>query len=152
MSSGPGRYWFGTDESGHRIDLSEPIRLLTMMRDMQVDLICVTGASPLTAWHFQRPSLRNKPGEYATPENPLLGVARHIDVTHRLRRSVPGIMTVGSGYSFLQKWLPNVAQAAVREGMTDLVGIARMQIAYPGFISDVMRGRPLDTAAIEAAF
>ena len=65
---------------------------------------------------------------------------------------VPGITTVGSGYSFLQKWLPNVAQAAVREGMTDLVGIARMHIAYPRFIFDVMRGSSLDTSAIEAAF
>jgi len=152
MTSGPARYWFGTDELGHGIDLSEPIRLLSLMRDMGVDLICITGSSPLNAWHFQRPALKTKPGEYRTPENPLAGVARHIDVTRRLRDSVPGITTVGSGYSYLQKWLPNVAQAAVRAGMTDLVGIARMQIAYPRFISDVMAGRPLDTAAIEASF
>jgi 2,4-dienoyl-CoA reductase-like NADH-dependent reductase (Old Yellow Enzyme family) len=123
-----------------------------MLRDIGVDLVCVTGASPLSAWHFQRPALRTKPKEYETPEDPLAGVARHIDVTNRLRRSVPGITTVGSGYSYLQKWLPNVAQAVVREGMTDLVGIARMHLAYPGFISDVLNGRVLDTAAIEAAF
>ncbi len=152
MSSESGRYWFGTDESGHHIDLSEPIRLLTMLRDIGVDLVCVTGASPLTAWHFQRPALKAKPEEYETPEDPLLGVARHIDVTNRLRRSVPGITTVGSGYSYLQKWLPNAAQAAVREGMTDLVGIGRMQLAYPQFISDVLDGRVLDSAAIGAAF
>jgi len=152
MSSDPGRYWFGTDESGHEIDLSEPIRLLTIMRDMGVDLICVTGSSPYNAWHFQRPALKTKPGEYVTPENPLVGVARHVDVTNRLRRSVPGITTVGSGYSYLQRWLPNVAQATVRAGMTDLVGIARMQIAYPRFISDALDGRPFDTAAIEGAF
>ncbi|HUP18257.1 MAG TPA: NADH:flavin oxidoreductase [Acidimicrobiia bacterium] len=152
ITSEPARYWFGTDESGHEIDLSEPIRLLTIMKDMGVDLICVTGSSPYNAWHFQRPALKNKPGEYVTPENPLVGVARHIDVTNRLRRSVPGITTVGSGYSYLQRWLPNVAQATVRAGMTDLVGIARMQIAYPRFISEVLDGRPLDTDAIERAF
>jgi 2,4-dienoyl-CoA reductase-like NADH-dependent reductase (Old Yellow Enzyme family) len=152
MTSEPGRYWFGTDESGRHIDLTEPISLLTTMRDMGVDLICVTGSAPYNAWHFQRPALKTKPGEYSTPENPLFGVARHIDVTSRLRRSVPGITTVGSGYSYLQRWLPNVAQAAVRAGMTDLVGIARMQIAYPSFISDVMGGAALDIAAIEAAF
>jgi 2,4-dienoyl-CoA reductase-like NADH-dependent reductase (Old Yellow Enzyme family) len=119
---------------------------------MGVDLICVTGSSPYNAWHYQRPALKARPGEYSTPENPLLGVARHIDVTSRLRRAVPGITTVGSGYSYLQKWLPNVAQAAVRADMTDLVGIARMQIAYPRFIADVMDGAPLDSHAIEAAF
>lgn len=152
LTSEPTRYWFGTDELGHTIDLSEPIRLLTDMRDMGVDLICVTGSSPFNAWHLQRPALKTKSGEYRTPENPLIGVARHIDVTSRLRESVPGITTVGSGYSFLQRWLPNVAQAAVRTGMTDLVGIARMHVAYPRFISDVLDGRPLETETIEEAF
>jgi len=152
MMSGPARYWFGTDESGHGVDLSEPIRLLTMMREMGVDLICITGSSSINSWHFQRPALKTNPGEYRTPEDPLAGVARHIDVTSRLRESVPGITTVGSGYSYLQRWLPNVAQAAVRSGMTDLVGIARMQLAYPRFISDVLHGEPLDIAAIEKAF
>jgi 2,4-dienoyl-CoA reductase-like NADH-dependent reductase (Old Yellow Enzyme family) len=152
ITAEPARYWFGTDESGHEVDLTEPIRLLTIMRDMGVDLICVTGSSPYNSWHLQRPALKAKPGEYTTPENPLVGVARHLGVTSRLRQSVPGITTVGSGYSYLQRWLPNVAQATVRAGMTDLVGIARMQIAYPRFISDVLEGRPLDTASIEAAF
>jgi 2,4-dienoyl-CoA reductase-like NADH-dependent reductase (Old Yellow Enzyme family) len=45
-----------------------------------------------------------------------------------------------------------VAQAAVRSEKTDLVGIARMQLAYPRFISDVLHGEPLDMAAIERAF
>jgi len=148
----PARFWFGTDESGHLIDLSEPIRLLTAMRDMGVDLICVTGSSSINSWHLQRPALKSKPGEYGTPEDPLVGVARHISVTSRLRDSVPGITTVGSGYSYLKQWVPNVAQAAVRAGMTDLVGIARMQLAHPRFISDVMQGNSFDTKAIEEAF
>lgn len=152
ITSEPARYWFGTDEFGLEIDLSEPIRLLTIMRDVGVDLICVTGSSPYNSWHLQRPALKAKPGEYTTPENPLVGVARHIGVTRRLRESVPGITTVGSGYSYLQRWLPNVAQAAVRTGMTDLVGIARMHLAYPRFISDVLDGRPLETDTIEKAF
>jgi NADPH2 dehydrogenase len=152
ITSGPYRFWFGTDESGHEIDLSEPIRLLTDLREMGVDLICVTGSSPFNTWHYQRPALTTKPGEYSTPEDPLVGVARHIRVTSELRAAVPGIVTVGSGYSYLQQWLPNVAQAAVREGMTDIVGIARMHLAYPGLVADSLSGRPLDLAAISAAF
>jgi 2,4-dienoyl-CoA reductase-like NADH-dependent reductase (Old Yellow Enzyme family) len=152
ITDGPYRFWFGTDESGHQIDLAEPIRLLTELRDMGVDLICVTGSSSYNAWHLQRPALHSKPDEYLTPEDPLAGVARHILVTAQLRRAVPGIITVGSGYSYLQQWLPNVAQAAIRAGMTDLVGIARMQLASPRFIADVLDGRPLDVAAIAAYF
>lgn len=152
ITRGPYRFWFGTDESGHEIDLSEPIRLLTDLRDVGVDLICVTGSSPYNSWHYQRPALNSKPGEYSTPEDPLVGVARHVRVTRELREAVPGIVTVGSGYSYLQQWLPNVAQAAVRSGMTDIVGIARMHLAYPGLVSDSLAGRPLDLASIAAAF
>jgi 2,4-dienoyl-CoA reductase-like NADH-dependent reductase (Old Yellow Enzyme family) len=36
--------------------------------------------------------------------------------------------------------------------MTDLVGIARMHIAYPRFISDILDGRALETETIEQAF
>jgi 2,4-dienoyl-CoA reductase-like NADH-dependent reductase (Old Yellow Enzyme family) len=152
ITSEPYRFWFGTDESGHEIDLTEPIRLLTELRDLGVDLICVTGSSPYNSWHFQRPALNSKPGEYITPEDPSAGVARHIRVTSEVRAAGPGILTVGSGYSYLQQWLPNVAQAAVRRGMTDIVGVARMHLAYPGLISDSLAGRPLDLDAIAAAF
>lgn len=152
VTTGPARYWFGTDETGHFVDLSEPIALLTELRDMGVDFICVTGSSSINSWHLQRPALESNPGEYRTPEDPLLGVLRHIDATSRLRAAVPGITTVGSGYSYLQRWLPNVAQATVRSGMTDVVGIARMQLAYPRFIADVLAGAPLDLEAIRAAF
>ena len=152
ITSDPYRFWFGTDQSGHEIDLSEPIRLLTELQDLGVDLICVTGSSPYNSWHYQRPALNSKPGEYTTPEDPLVGVARHIQVTSELRAAVPGIVTVGSGYSYLQQWLPNVAQAAVGRGMTDIVGVARMHLAYPGMISDSLNGRPLDLTAIAAAF
>lgn len=148
----PYRFWFGTDETGHQIDLSEPIRLLTELRDMGVDLICVTGSSPHNTWHYQRPALTAKPGEYLTPEDPLVGVARHLRVTAELRKAVPGIVTVGSGYSYLQQWLPNVAQAAVRAGMTDIVGLARMHLAYPGMAADSLAGRPLDLNAIQQSF
>ena len=152
ITSAQYRYWFGTDETGHEVDLTEPVHLLTTLRDMGVDLICVTGSSPYNSWHLQRPALRTRPGEYATPEDPLVGVARHIAVTNRLREAVPGITTVCSGLSYLQQWLPNVAQAAVRANMTDLVGIARMHLAYPEFIADSLTGRGLDLGAMREAF
>ena len=152
ITSEPYRFWFGTDDSGHDIDLTEPVRLLSALRDIGVDLICVTGSSPYNSWHLQRPALHSRPGEYMTPEDPLAGVARHIGVTSRLRDAVPGITTVCSGLSYLQQWLPNVAQAAVRANMTDLVGIARMHLAYPEFVSDSLNGRGLDQEAMREAF
>lgn len=152
LSDDPARYWFGTDESGHEIDLDEPIRLLKEMRDLGVSLFCITGSSHYNAWHLQRPALTAKSGEYSTPEDPLVGVARHIAVTSELKRAVGGITVVGSGYSYLQQWLPHVARATVRAGKTDMVGVARMHLAYPEMIVDAMSGSTFDLEAVEGRF
>ena len=81
-----------------------------------------------------------------------MGVARHLRVTAALKAAVPELVYVGSAYSYLQQWLPNVAQAAVRTGMTDLVGLGRMHLAYPSMPADIIAGRPLQIDLIEPAF
>ena len=42
--------------------------------------------------------------------------ARQIEATARLKQRFPNLVIVGSAYSYLQEWLPNVAQHDVREG------------------------------------
>jgi NADPH2 dehydrogenase len=59
---------------------------------------------------------------------------------------------VGSAYSYLQEWLPNVAQATVRTGATDFVGLGRVVLAYPDIIADVLTGRPLQRKRICRTF
>jgi NADPH2 dehydrogenase len=59
---------------------------------------------------------------------------------------------VGSGYSYLQEWLPHVAQRTVRDGLVDLVGIGRMALSYPELPADVLAGRPLDPRRICRTF
>ena len=81
------------------------------------------------------------------PEDPLVGVARLVSLVADLKRQRPGLVYVGSGYSYLQQWLPNVAQAVVREGWADSVGIGRMSFSYPDMCADVLEGRPLQREA-----
>ena len=50
---------------------------------------------------------------------------------------------MSSGYSYLQEFLPHVAQACVREGWFDAVGLGRMVLSYPELPADVLAGRPL---------
>ncbi len=152
ITDGPHRYWFGTDESGHEVDLAEPIQLLRMLRHLGVGLVSITGSSPYSARHLQRPARRLTDNDYEPPEDPLVGVARHVQVTAALKAAVPGLVYVGSAYSYLQQWLPNVAQAAVRQGMTDIVGLGRMHLAYNTFPTDVIDGRPLRTDLMQPAF
>ena len=64
----------------------------------------------------------------------------------------PTSTIVGTGYSYLQEWLPNVAQHEVRAGHVDMVGLGRMVLAYPDLPADVLAGRPLRRASICRTF
>ncbi len=65
------------------------------------------------------------------------------------KNSIP---LVGTGYSYLQDYLPHVAQAAVREGWTDFVGLGRMVLAYPELPADTLAGRPLERKRVCRTF
>jgi len=59
---------------------------------------------------------------------------------------------VGSAYSYLQEWLPNVGQYNVRNALTDFVGLGRVALSYPELPADVLSGKPLRRAAICRTF
>jgi 2,4-dienoyl-CoA reductase-like NADH-dependent reductase (Old Yellow Enzyme family) len=82
---------------------------------------------------------------YEPPEDPLAGVARLLHVTSAIKARYPDLMIVGSGYSYLQEWLPNVAQHYVRTGQVDFVGLGRLVLAYHDLPNDVLCGNPLQT-------
>ena len=71
-----------------------------------------------------------------------------IGVTAELKRRFPDLILVGTGYTYLQEWLPQVAQATVRRRMVDFVGIGRMALSYPELPADVLAGRTLDRKRI----
>jgi 2,4-dienoyl-CoA reductase-like NADH-dependent reductase (Old Yellow Enzyme family) len=143
---------FGADGPGTGPDLAEPDALLGLLTEAGVSLLCTTAGSPYYNPHVQRPAFYPPSDGYEPPEDPLVGVARQLAATAALKRRHPGLVTVGSGYSYLQEWLPNVAQAAIREGATDLVGIGRMALSYPTLPSDVLAGEPLQRRAICRTF
>jgi NADPH2 dehydrogenase len=66
-----------------------------------------------------------------------------MEVTRRLKQQFADLILVGTGYTYLQDFLPQVAQAAVREGWVDSVGLGRLVLSYPELPLDVMAGRPL---------
>ena len=72
--------------------------------------------------------------------------ARQIDATARLKASFPDMVFVGSGYTYLQEWLPHVAQFNVRTGRTDFVGLGRAVLSYPRLAADVLSGATLSAS------
>ena len=132
--------------------LDEARLVLRELERLDIRLACITAGSPYYNPHVQRPALFPPSDGYAPPEDPLAGVARQIDATARLKRDFPALIFVGSAYTYLQEWLPHVAQYAVGHGLTDFVGLGRMVLAYPELPSYVLAGRPLRRNAICRTF
>ena len=140
------------DDEAMDAALSESRQVLAMLRERGVRLICVTAGSPYYCPHVQRPAAFPPIDGYEPPEDPLRGVARQIEATSRLKAAFPDLVFVGSAYSYLQEWLPNVAQYNVRNGLTDFVGVGRMVLSYPDLPADVLAGSPLKRKAICRTF
>ncbi|WP_146454238.1 oxidoreductase [Rubripirellula tenax] len=134
------RLVWGADPSGMGIDLDEPSKFLSLLESIGVKMVCTTAGSPYSTPHIQRPAYFPPSDGYLPPEDPLVGVARQLRATAELRRSHPGMTFVGSGYTYLQDWLPNVAQAVVRAGWVDSIGLGRMVLSYPELPADVIAG------------
>ena len=138
--------------AGSDIDLSEPRRFLALLQELDIQLVCITAGSPYYNFHIQRPALFPPSDGYLLPEDPLVGVARQIKITAGLKAMFPAMTIVGSGYSYLQDWLPNVAQAVVGAGMTDFVGLGRMALSYPELPADLLAGKRLQRKRICRTF
>ena len=140
----PYRYGFGMNEADpHQICVDETFEFLHLLTELEVPMVNVTIGSPYYTPHVTRPALYPPSDGYQPPEDPLIGVMRHLSLVRELKARFPQLCFVGSGYTYLQEFLPHVAQAAVRSGWTDLVGLGRMMLSYPEMAADVLAGRPL---------
>jgi 2,4-dienoyl-CoA reductase-like NADH-dependent reductase (Old Yellow Enzyme family) len=138
-------FGFGVDlRNPLALDLSEPFSVVEMLLENGVNLVCATAGSPYYNPHIQRPAYFPPSDGYPPPEDPLVGVARQIQACAELKRRFPQLTLVGSTYSYLQEWLVHVAQATVRTGMVDFVGLGRSMLAYPELPSDFLSGKALD--------
>ena len=149
----PFRWGFGLNvENPLEPDTYEPIKFLSLLRELGVELVNISAGSPYYNPHIQRPASYPPSDGYSAPEDPLAGVARQMRITRELKRQFPELLVVGSAYSYLQEFLPYVAQAAIREGWTDCVGLGRMLLAYPSLLLDVVEGRPLQRKSVCRTF
>lgn len=123
-----------------------------MLEKLNVRLVNITAGSLYYMPHIQRPALFPPSDGYRPQEDPLVGVARQINVTAALKAKRPNLCISSSAYSYLQAWLPHVAQNVVRTGKADFVGVGRMVLIYPEMIADVLEGKPLQCKRICRAF
>ncbi|MFD2201991.1 NADH:flavin oxidoreductase [Shivajiella indica] len=134
---------FGSDSSGININLLEPYDFLKVIQKLDIELVCTTAGSPYYNPHIQRPALFPPSDGYLPPEDPLHGVARQINSTSKIKKAFSDFYIVGSAYSYLQEWLPMVAQEVLLRGMADSIGLGRMVLSYPELPADVLGGKGL---------
>jgi 2,4-dienoyl-CoA reductase-like NADH-dependent reductase (Old Yellow Enzyme family) len=140
----PYRYGFGCDQQNPLLpDLREPVDFIRMLATLGVKLINVSCCSPYYNPHFQRPAMFPPSDGYQPPEDPLIGVARQIDLVRQLKTACHDSFFVGSAYTYLQEYLPHVAQAVVRKGWTDFVGLGRLALSYWDLPADTLAGAKL---------
>lgn len=150
-----GRYphaFGGNAERPLEIDLTEPRQFLDLLASLEIRLVCLSAGSPYYNPHIQRPAMFPPSDGYLPPEDPLVGVARQLNVTAALKADYPNLCIVGSGYTYLQDWLPHVGQHAVRTGRTDFIGLGRLVLSYHDLPYDVIAGNPLQTKRICRTF
>ncbi|HEY2976116.1 MAG TPA: hypothetical protein VGJ48_26615 [Pyrinomonadaceae bacterium] len=141
----PYRWGFGVNkENPVEPDLAEPVQFLSLLSELDINLVNLSAGSPYYNPHLQRPALFPPSDGYLPPKEPLLDVAQQMQVTRTLKQLFPNMIMVGSAYTYLQDFLPHVAQGAVREGWVDCVGLGRMVLTYPGLPLDVISGREME--------
>jgi 2,4-dienoyl-CoA reductase-like NADH-dependent reductase (Old Yellow Enzyme family) len=125
-------------------DLTEPLRFIQGLYDRGVRLLNVTAGNPYFTPHINRPYDTNVKGAPAADEHPLYGVDRIVGLARQVKQAVPGMVVIGSGYSWLRQFLGNAAAATLRRGHADMVGLGRAAFAYPNFARDLLLKGALD--------
>jgi 2,4-dienoyl-CoA reductase-like NADH-dependent reductase (Old Yellow Enzyme family) len=150
----PYRYGFGMNpENPVEPDLTETHLFAQLCGSLGIQLLNLSAGSPYYNPHLLRPAAYPPSDGYQPAHDPLIDVARQIHAVREVRARAPREMViVGSGYTYLQEYLPHVAQAVIREGWVDVVGMGRMVLSYPGMLADATSGRPIVTRGICRTF
>jgi 2,4-dienoyl-CoA reductase-like NADH-dependent reductase (Old Yellow Enzyme family) len=176
----PYRYAFGVNaDNPVEYDLTETLQFADLCAQLGVKILNLSAGSPYYNPHIQRPAAYPPSDGYQPPEDPLVGVARQINVVRQIAGRVKSLngstvqpakdaadspihrfngsthrslIIVGSAYSYLQEYLPHVAQYVVRNGWTDMVGLGRMTLAYPTVLADAVKKGELERKLICRTF
>ena len=150
----PYRYGFGVNERDPtRIDLTETFQFVELCAQLGVKILNTTAGSPYYTPHLQRPAAYPPSDGYQPAHDPLMDVARQLHAVKLLKaRAGNQMVVIGSGYSYLQEYLPHVAQRVVREGWADMVGIGRVVLSYPTMLTEAAQKGALEKALICRTF
>lgn len=135
-------YGFGVREGADlEPDMTEAIRLIRELKDeFNIPVINVTMGNPYKNPHVNRPYDN---GNYVPGEHPLEGIGRMMKGVSEIQHAVD-VPVIGSAYSYLRQFSPNLAAAMVAGGHTAMCGFGRMAFADPMFVQEAKEKGCLD--------
>lgn len=141
----PYRYGFGVNQNNPvEYDLTETFQFAELCTQLGVKILNLSAGSPYYNPHIQRPAAYPPSDGYQPAHDPLIDVARQINVVRQIKShltsnsQLQSPVLIGTGYSYLQDYLPHVAQYVVRNGWTDMVGLGRMVLSYPNILAEAV--------------
>lgn len=140
-------YGFGVRaETGLKPWLDEGVELARILRDEHnFKLLDITIGNPYKNPHVNRPYDN---GAYIPDEHPLFGEGRMMECVKTIQEAIPEVPVIGSAYSYLRQFSPNLAAGMISGGHCAMAGFGRMAFAYPDFPNDVIKNGGLDAKKV----
>jgi NADPH2 dehydrogenase len=150
----PYRFGFGVDiDEPTKIDLTETYAFVDLCGELGIKVLNTSAGSPYYIPHIQRPAMFPPSDGYQPAYDPLIDVARQIHAVRAIKARAPhGLYVIGSGYTYLQEFLAPVANAVVRQGWADAVGLGRAVLSYPAMLTDAISSKPVEKKLICRTF
>ena len=133
-------------------DSEEPFAFLQLLQDLGIELVNQTLGSPYYCPYVQRPAAFPPSDGKPVDRDPLCAVAEHLQLVRQCKEAFPNLKFVGTGYTYLQDYLPHVAEFEVGAGFADFAGIGRMVLSYPQMPLDQLAGKPMQRKKICRTF
>jgi 2,4-dienoyl-CoA reductase (NADPH2) len=128
----PYPYGFGVLFDGSlAVFFYEPFELIRRLLQAGCFLINLTMGIPYYNPHVGRPFDHPLPGAVLPPEHPLEGIIRLIKASGKTQRQFHQAAVVGTGYSWLRQFFPNVGAAVLSQRKASFIGLGRSSFAYP---------------------
>lgn len=136
----PYPYGFGMARDGSmNVDLTETFEYIRQLRQFDMPFINVTIANPYYQPFYGRPFDIPVIGTPASPEHPMTGVARFLDIVAQVQKANPGFPIIATGYTWLRQFAAHAAAASIEHGEATLIGFGRGAFAYPDMPADLAR-------------
>jgi 2,4-dienoyl-CoA reductase (NADPH2) len=138
---------FGVDKD-NLPDFAEPMLLVEELKSRGITLINISMGSPYYNPHVTRPYDNPLPGQQLPEEHPLEGVMKMINGTALFQKRFPDLFFIGSAYSYLRQFAPNVGAAVLKNHDASFIGFGRSSFAYPSLPQDLAKYGKADISKI----